>query len=113
MDLLKKENGTTIIESLVVILLLGILVTLTAMIFISLLLNPNMLRSDALRLAHHEIDKTIAQQAEQDTTYTNEQGNLKVHRFVSRTENVYQVEVAVSKNSSDSTLILLKAAYSR
>ncbi len=113
MDLLKKENGTTIIESLVVILLLGILVTVTAVFFNSLFLNHNMLKSDALHLAQQEVDRTLSQHAEKDTSYLNSTGNLNVRRIVIQNENHFDIHVVVSLTRNDSTIIDLNAIYSK
>jgi Tfp pilus assembly protein PilV len=113
MDLLKKENGTTILETLVVILLLGILVTLTAGFFTTIFNNKNMLKGDALQLAQQEISRTISETSEQDTSYSNGTGNLRVRRLVYKEEGLYKVEVLVSRASTDSLIISLKANYKK
>lgn len=113
MDLLKEENGTTILESLVVILLLGILITLTAGFFTTVFNNKNMLKGEALLIAQQEISRTISEVSERDTSYTNETGNLSVRRIVYKDTELCKVEVLVSKASTDSLIISLKANYNR
>ena len=113
MDILKKENGTTILESLVVILLLGILITMTASFFSTIFNNKNMLKAEALMLAQQEISRTISEVSEQDTLYVNEKGNLKVHRIVYKEDKLNKIEVLVSKVSTDSIIISFKAIYSK
>lgn len=113
MDLLKEENGTTILETLVVILLLGILVTLTAGFFTTIFNNKNMLKGDALQLAQQEINRVLSEKSENDTTYTNEIENLKVQRNITKDEKLNFVEVMISIASTDSPLLVLKASYKR
>lgn len=113
MDILKKENGTTILESLVVILLLGILITLTAGFFTTLFNNKNMLKSEALLLAQQEISRVTTEKSENDTTYTNVTENLKVQRFIYKEEALNRVEVMISKTSSDSIILSLKVSYQK
>lgn len=113
MDLLKEENGTTILETLVVILLLGILVTLTASFFTTIFNNKNMLKGDALQLAQQEINRVLSEKSENDTTYNNETENLKVQRIITKDVDLNSVDVMISKSSTDSLLLLLKASYKK
>jgi len=113
MDLLKAERGTTILETLVVILLLGILVTLTASFFTTIFSNKNMLKSDALQLAQQEINRVLSEKSENDTSYTNETENLKVQRIITKDEKLNSVEIMISKSSNDSLMLLLKAFYKK
>jgi type II secretory pathway pseudopilin PulG len=113
MDLLIEENGTTILETLVVILLLGILVTLTAGFFTTIFNNKNMLKGEALQLAQQEINRVLSEKSENDTTYKNKTENLKVQRIITKDEKLNYVEVMISKSSTDSLLLLLKASYKR
>lgn len=113
MDLLKEETGTTILESLVVILLLGILVTLTASFFSIIFNNKNMLKGDALLLAQQEIERTLSEKSDHDTTYFSEYGNMEVKRLIRKEENKYLVDVIVSKARNDSALVQLNAIYTK
>ena len=113
MDLLRDEKGTTILETLVVILLLGILVTLTAGFFTTIFNNKYMLKGDALQLAQQEINRVLSEKSENDTTYTNETENLKVQRIITEDVDLNSVEVMISKSSTDSPLLLLKASYKK
>lgn len=111
MDLLKEEYGTTIIESLVVILLLGILVTLTASFFSAIYYDKNMLKGQALQLANQEISLVLNNHSENDSIYTNDTGNLQVHRIIRREEKLNMVEVQVIKTRTDSIIVSLEASY--
>jgi type II secretory pathway pseudopilin PulG len=111
MDLLKEEHGTTILETLVVILLLGILVTLTASFFTTIFRNKNMLKAEALQMAQQEINRVLSEKCENDTTYNNLTENLKIHRMIIKEEKLSRVEVIISIASSDSLILMLSASY--
>lgn len=111
MDLLKEEHGTTILETLVVILLLGILVTLTASFFSNLFNNERILRGEALSIAQQEISRVLSEKSETDTLFKNEKGNLQIRRVVYKEEKLNLIEIMVSKSSNDSLILTLKAAY--
>ena len=108
---IKCNDGTTIIESLVVILLLGILVTLTASFFTEIFNNKQMLRGEALELANQEMERTLSQQSVNDTSYFNEKGNLRVIREVNEENDYYIAEIAVCRSGTDSVLIILATNY--
>lgn len=105
------NNGTTIIESLVVILLLGILVTLTTSFFTEIFNNQKMLRGEALQLANQEVERTLSQQSVKDTSYLNENGNLKVIRIVNNENEYYIIAVSVYRRGVDSAIVLLETNY--
>jgi type II secretory pathway pseudopilin PulG len=113
MDLLKEENGTTILETLVVILLLGILVTLTASFFTTIFSNKSMLKGEALQLAQQEINRVLSEKSENDSTYKNKTENLKVQRIITKDGKLNSVEVMISKSNTDSLLLLLEASYKK
>jgi len=107
MDLLKEEKGTTIL----VILLLGILTTLTVSFFSTIFNNKNMLKGRALQLAQQEISKSISEGSEHDTSYTKDMGNLLVRRIIYHEEYIEKVEVQVGRNGIEDPIISLKANY--
>lgn len=111
MDLLKEEQGTTILETLVVILLLGILVTITTAFYSNIFSNKNMLKADALQLAKQEISKVLSERCISDTIYYNDKKNLKVQRNISQNDLINSVQVTVSKSNPDSVVIGLNAIY--
>lgn len=111
MDLLKEEKGTTILETLVVILLLGILVTLTTAFYSNIFSNKNMLKADALQLANQEISKVLSERCISDTIYFNEKKNLKVERNIYQSELLNAVKVSISKSSNDSLILVLTTIY--
>lgn len=107
------NNGTTIIESLVVILLLGILLTLTASFFTEIFNNQKMLRGEALQLANQEVERTLSQQSVNDTSYVNEKGNLKVIRKVNDVNGFFIAAISVCRRGTDSAMVTLNTNYSK
>ena len=111
MDLLKEEHGTTILETLVVILLLGILVTLTSSFYSGIFNNKNMLKADALQLAKQEIARVLNEKIEYDTIYYNESKNLKIERNIYKDKILNNAQVSISKSSNDSLILVLNTNY--
>ena len=111
MDFLKREQGTTILETLVVIIILGILVTLTAAFYSNIFSNRNMLRTDALGLAKQEISRVLSERCISDTFYYNEKKNLKVERNIYQNELLNAVKVSISKSINDSLILVLTTNY--
>lgn len=113
MDILKKENGSTIIEALVTIVLIGILVILTAGFVNMLLTNSTLVKQEALSLAYQEMDRTLSQVTLNDTIYRNEKGNMSVRRIITEDENGLKAEVMVNRISADTLIFSIKANYNR
>lgn len=111
MVLLERENGSSIIESLVVILLLGILVLFTSLFFNRLFNNYNLVRYEALQIAQLEIVKCIDQSAVNDTFYVSELSKFKISRIVLNDSNVTRVEVIISRIHDGNQIISLKTVY--
>ncbi|MFC2094555.1 Tfp pilus assembly protein FimT/FimU [Bacteroidota bacterium] len=112
MHLLDTKDGFTIVETLVVIMILGLLVTLTSVFFSQIFNNPKkMLQGEAFSLARNEIDYCIRFKPESDTLYKNDVGNLSVRRKVNGNENNFNTSVYVDFNKNKSRLIELKVNY--
>jgi prepilin-type N-terminal cleavage/methylation domain-containing protein len=110
--LLDNKDGFTIVETLVVITILGLLVTLTSVFFTQIFNNPKkMLQGDAFSLARNEIDYCIRFKPESDTLYKNDIGNLSVKRKVTGNENNFNTSVSVDFIKNKSRLIELKVKY--
>ncbi len=111
MDLLKNENGSTILEALVVIILIGILSVLT-MTFFNVILNTSLrTKQEAQTLAYQELNRTISQAARSDSIYLNHKGNLIISRNITEEERYIKAEIEIKKSSSDSTIILVRSKY--
>jgi len=112
LDLLKSENGFTIIETLVAILLLGLLVVGATGFFGTLYNSPKiLLRNEALALASNEIDRCISYRILTDTLYKNPVGNLQVKRNVIMKADLNEVIVGVYWSDKNKKLIELKVLY--
>jgi hypothetical protein len=110
MDLLRND-GYTIIETLVSFVILGLFVTFTVGIYISLFHNPNLvLKSEALLAASREMECAINNRSLSDTTFLNENNNLKIFRKVSKGENIYKIDIFVFFKA-DTTMLLNLSAY--
>ena len=72
MDLLKKEGGATIIETMTGIIIFGLALTLSFAIFTKLFSSPTVMhKQEAFQLANQEITNSINAKAMTDTTYKN------------------------------------------
>ncbi|QQS36966.1 MAG: type II secretion system protein [Ignavibacteriales bacterium] len=113
MDLLNNENGSTILEALVVIVLIGILAVMTTSIFNIVLNNPVSIKQEALNFAYQEMNRVISQSAMTDSVYTNDKGNMIVQRNITELDSNLIVEISVKKSYSDSTIVSLKSVYKK
>ena len=111
MDLLKEEKGTTILETLVVILLLGILVKITTAFYSNIISNRNMLKTDALWLAKQEISRVLNEKPGNDTTYYNASKNLRVERNIYQNDLLNTIKVSISRTGNDSLILVLTTKY--
>lgn len=112
MDPLKiqKQDGFSIIESLVGITILGILVTISVQLFTGIYKIPELLlKREALHLAAQELNRTISNAEFIDTTYKNMNENLVINKRVSQTNmsNLVLVKVSVQFNRSKEEILLL------
>ncbi|MFC2139723.1 hypothetical protein ACFLR4_03590 [Bacteroidota bacterium] len=111
MDLLVKEEGTTIIEVLVGLTILGIVMTLSLGVMVKIYGNPKIVsRQEALMLADQEITNCINTRAVTDTVYTNPKGNLFIERSVSSRKNINDVSVSVYSSSSEQLIVSLSVS---
>ena len=112
MDLLNKDSGETMIETLVGIILLGIIVTVSFSILIRIYSNPNTIhKHEAFLLASQEITNCINNKTVTDTIYTNTNENLTVSRKILKHEDFYTVSVKVVPTNSELEIVSLSAGY--
>ncbi|MBN2571424.1 MAG: type II secretion system protein [Ignavibacteriales bacterium] len=106
MDLLKKNEGFTILETLTSIIILGLLVGFTIIFFNKIFSNSKiLLRSDALILAEQEIENCKIKMVLQDTSYANIKGNLILIRKITMFNGLRSIEISVhSKNDNQEIL---------
>ena len=97
MDILKKEEGMSIIDSLVSIVILGVVVMLTVLVIKGIFTHPRaLLKGEACMLASQEIDYSLKYKAIADTTYKNAKGNLLLTRQVSAADSLTRINVRVT-----------------
>ena len=109
MDIL-KQDGYSIIETLVSFVILGLIVTFTVGVYLNLFHNPKLiLKSEALHLASHEMDCVLNNKTYNDTTYLNEHKNLQILRKISREESLFRVDILVFFVPNKTELIDLSA----
>jgi prepilin-type N-terminal cleavage/methylation domain-containing protein len=121
MDILRKseliamrEDGFSLIETLVVILLLGLLVTFTASFFNDLFNKPALfLKYQALRLADREMNYCLNNQVTTDTSYIFPKHNLNVQRTITEELNGYDINVSVSVNNDLKNNIVSLSAFEK
>lgn len=112
MDKLNSELGYTLMETLVGIIILGIVITFFAIFFNQTFANPRiLLKGDAIILAKQEIDKCINIKAVKDTSYYNKNGNLKIIRSIKGVENLNQAVVVVASDSGRNEILYLSVLY--
>ena len=108
MVLLKKQEGFSIIETLVVITILGLLITFTTSFINKIYNNPvYLLKDEAFRAASNEIDGVMLNGTLTDTLY-NIKHNLFVKRHSTELDKYYLVSVVVKKRRSNYPLLELK-----
>lgn len=106
MDLLKEENGYSLIEALVSISILGIIIIITAILFTKLLSGNSIYsKSEALILAKNEIEYVRQNKIFSDTAYNNSDGNMLITRTIKQEDSLYKVIVSVSNKSKEKQLI--------
>ena len=112
MDLLKKEDGSTIIENLVGIIIMGLIVTLSFSVLIKLYSNPSLLQKDeAFLLASQEVSNCINSKSISDTTYKNSSGNLQLTRTITMEGGAYKTTVKVVAVGVNREIITLSSYY--
>jgi len=90
------EEGFSIIEALVSIVIIGI----TSIIIISFLImflrgTKFLNRMDALLMVQNEIQSTLVYKTFNDTSYANLKGNLILYKKVNNLNNYYQFDFSV------------------
>jgi prepilin-type N-terminal cleavage/methylation domain-containing protein len=114
LDILNKNDGFSLIETLVVILLLGLLVTFTASFFNDLFDKPGLfLKYQALNLANQEMNNCLYNKITTDTSYTISKHNLTVIRKVTEELNGYDISVSVGITDNQNNNIISLTAFER
>ena len=112
MDLLKIEEGTTLVEALTSMVLLGIIVGITTMFISSIYENPALLlRREAFTMATAEINNSKNSKATTDTSYTNSSKNMILKREIEINENSISISVDVSESKSKKSLVNISTKY--
>jgi prepilin-type N-terminal cleavage/methylation domain-containing protein len=95
-----KDEGFSLIEALVSIVILGLLSSIFFS-FLSNTINKPVLtyRAEALVLAQNEIQRTIAARNLRDTSYCNMKGNMTIYKHVTENESLYKINVVVLYNN--------------
>ena len=112
MDKLNSQDGYTITETLVGIILLGITITLFSFFFNQVFRNPKiLLRSEALYLADQEIEFSINHRITRDTSYINEKGNLLAERIIAKTNGLNKATISVLSKTNKQNILSLSVLY--
>lgn len=112
MDKLKNQNGYTLIETLVSIIILGLAIGFFAVFFKQIYANSKiLLKSDAIVLANHEIERCINFKIVSDTNYFNSLGNLMVSRKIESLGKLNNALVSIASDSGKKEIITLSAVY--
>ena len=102
-QIFQMNSGFTIIETLVAIILLGLVSSMGIMVFNQLWGNKKiMLKKEAFVYASQEIDRCISEKIYSDTVYTNSSGSLSINRRIEPSGKLDKIMVIVqdSKNSA-------------
>lgn len=102
------KKGFSIIETLVGIVLLGIIAALSLSIYLNLLSNPkNFLRGEAFTLASQEVEYIKTFKPVTDTNYFNAKGTLQVNRQIEFQDSINHFSVKVSSKQKNIEIIKL------
>ncbi|MBI2417304.1 MAG: prepilin-type N-terminal cleavage/methylation domain-containing protein [Ignavibacteriales bacterium] len=108
MVLLKNQDGYSLIESLVSIVLLGLIVVFSTMAVTGLFTRPKiLLKGEACLMAEQEINYSLKYHVTTDTTYTNETGNLIVTRTTTPAGNLANIQVEVVYKGNHEKIAML------
>jgi len=106
MGVLKQDDGFSIIEALVSIIILGIIITLGVILIKGIYSHPKaLLRGEAFILASQEIDHSIKSKVQNDTSYTNSVGNLTINRQLIPQGDLNKISVTVTFNSTKEDIV--------
>ena len=94
------NEGFSLIEALVSIVIIGITTTIVFFFIIKFLgSSKSNLRLEAVNLIQHEIQNTIANKALNDTSYSNRRGNLKLKKHIIDFPTYYSINFSVELNN--------------
>ncbi len=112
MDKLNSQNGFTIMETLIGIIIIGLMITFFAMFFNQVFNNPKiLLRSDAFVLANNEIERCMNLKISSDTSYTNRIGNLYIKRQITFLNKLNKAKVSIYTASGKKEILSLSVKY--
>ncbi|MGD8782586.1 MAG: hypothetical protein PVH88_26965 [Ignavibacteria bacterium] len=112
MDILAEDRGSTIIETLVGIIILGIIITLSFSLYMKIYTNTSILyKSEAITLANQEIFNCIRNKITTDTLYNNINKNLTITRKITVQNNVHTVIVKVSHSLKEEEILSLTGVF--
>ena len=112
-EYINSENGFTIIESLVTILIIGLILTMTIIVFNNLFSAPGLLlKSDAFSAATEEISKCVENRTSTDTIY-NVSNNLVLKRKISSVDELLMANVSIIQKHNDNNIITLHVSYKK
>ncbi|MBI2417893.1 MAG: type II secretion system protein [Ignavibacteriales bacterium] len=96
------EQGYTIMEALVSIVLIGLLITLS-LVFFNMLFNSPLMgkKSEALLLAKNEMEYCLHSIGLNDTSYSNRYGTIRIDRNCQKTDSliIFTVKAILLKNN--------------
>lgn len=107
---IKENMGFSIYETLVSIVIVGITITLSISVLVSVISNPVLSRKkEALLIALACIDKSIADKSITDTTFSNSSGTLLLTRTVTSLDSLNKISVEVKSANTNRVLIHFEA----
>jgi prepilin-type N-terminal cleavage/methylation domain-containing protein len=96
-----NDEGFSLIEALVSIVLIGILSTLILSFIIKLSTGDKSLaRMDALTMARTEIGNTITNRTINDTSYSDAKGKLTLFKYVTNKDSYFEINILVKNNKN-------------
>jgi len=112
MDLLIDDSGSTLIETLIGILILGIVATVTFSIYMQVYTSPTLLyKTEALSIANQEVTNCICNKVTSDTSYYNLNNNLIITRKVTVLNRIYRVEVDVAHPKKEGAILTMSGFF--
>lgn len=105
---ISNEDGFSMIEALVGIVILGLILTLTSAFVKGIFSHPKaLLKGEALMLAGQEIDCSARNRMFTDTVYSNPSGNLAITRTATALDSLEKINVTVRYKSTNEEVVSL------
>lgn len=107
--ILRNNEGFSLVETLVSIVIAGITITLGITAYTSIISNPDLTyKNEAFLLASDCIDNSLSNRAFSDTAYYNSTGYLRIERKVIIVNSLNLISVEVTYVRKNKRLILLE-----